>query len=251
MDLNEMLAILWRAKWIVLITAVLTAGITGFFSLRSQIVYRADAVLVAGNNSAGQSVTDDKLAATYANLADIREVLDKSVEVSGIDTSWQTLRSHISTSTTKDSPYVTLTATGSSPDRVIEEVNAVAQGLTQYVTELQKQEAAETQQRFVEELTKVQTNQDAARKANPNDPNLKVFDDVRASLLKQYEQMNVENLAGKQLRVVSLAQESFGSPPHRARDIILAFVIGTAAGIGIGFTADSIKKALGRLPEQA
>lgn len=252
MDLTEMLSILWRSKWIILITALLAAAITGVISFQKQTVYSAEAVLITGNTgSAGQSVTADKQAATYASLVDIREVLDKSIEVSGIGSSAQALRADVSASTEKDSPYIILSSVSYSAETAVNEVNAVAQGLTQYVSELQTQAYSDTRQLIVDELTKVQAQQDTARAANPNDPRILALEDVRLSLMKQYEQMNIEKVSSDQIKIVSLARESASSPPHNYRDIILAFVIGAVVGIGIGFVTDSIRKALGRLPDKS
>ncbi|MHB1403795.1 MAG: YveK family protein [Thiobacillus sp.] len=164
MDLIEMLSTIWRTKWIILITAVVAGGLVMFNSLRQDATYTANATLVVGSMSPGssrlgQTGGEDKLALSYADLIRTRVVLDQAVKNGGLNISSDQLSADIgSVPPPKDaiSPYVNLYATTRDPQSAINEVNATAKSLVDYLAGMQSKALQDDQNEIVNQLTQVE-----------------------------------------------------------------------------------------------
>lgn len=252
LDLVDMMTTIWRSKWIVLITVVVTVGLVAFQSSRQQIIYQAEAILVVGDLGLGQlnpalrRQDEDKLADSYRELLMTGDVLQRAINDAGLNITPAQLRSRITASTTKDSPYIKLSAVDYSVESAVGDVNAAANGLTAHLIEQQLKISAEGKQNVLSEMTKVENELIAVGNSQIRDSGrISALQTVRQSLIKEYEGF-VLSTNSPMLNVVSLADSATVNARHAVRNSMLGLVVGAIAGMGIGFVADSMKKAIKR-----
>ncbi|MHB8160080.1 MAG: YveK family protein [Thermoleophilia bacterium] len=248
MGLTEFLSIIWRSKWIILVTAIAATIFVASETLRQPTKYEAGAVLAVGNLNSGKALGlatgEDRLASTYADLLNIEDVYQRSVEKSDADVTPELLKSHVSVSTAKESPYIKLTASDTDAAATVEEVNAVANGLVAYVTEMQDKNLQNGRQAIQQQLTQVESERNKIRAGDPQQQgHLDALTAVRDSLIKQNEQ-NITDTTYSRLSVLSLAKTAAMQPPQKMRNILLGLLVGTIAGLAMGFIYDSVVKAL-------
>ena len=106
MNLFDILSTIWRSKWIIIATAIVAAGFVFYRSYSQETIYQAEAILAVGNFGGARLSGEDKIAASYAELAQTRNVLEKSIELGQLDKKpWQ-LVGKVNTVTAKDSIYI-------------------------------------------------------------------------------------------------------------------------------------------------
>ena len=246
-----MMATIWRSKWIILITALIAAGLVAFQSLRQEITYQADAVVVVGDLGLGQSTNaslqaSDQLASSYSELLQTRDVLQKSIDDAGLNKTPAELRNSIVASTSKDSPFIKMSAFDSTANSAIADVNAAAVGLTAHLRDQQFKIIADGKQNVSDEMTKVENELIAINNSENKDPGrIAALQEQRQSLITEYEGF-VTSTNNQMVSVVSLADSASASVPRTLRDSILGLLVGAVAGVGLGFAFDSMKKAINR-----
>lgn len=246
MDLAEMLSVVWRAKWIILLTGVVCASIVALISFQEDPIYSAEAVLVVGNvGSTSLPGREDELAFSYGELVKTREVQEHAANSGESDRPAEELTG-VTAATAEDSPYVILTTTDNSALGAIEKVNAMSKGLVAYVDELKDAGVEADKQRVLDELAQIE-NEQALIRANPNgdEGRFRALDGVRQGLIRQYEELNLESFTTNKLSVVSLATSASSSNPQPWRNTIIGFFVGCIVGLGLGFAIASVRKALG------
>jgi len=240
---------MWRSKWIILLTATISASVVAYNSFRVQPSYQAEAILVVGNLATGSQLGrlggEDMLAATYSDLIQTPVVLRKAIEQSGLDKTPAELEALITSETAKESPYFRLQATDYTSEDAIEEANAVAKGLVAYLDELQVEGIKESREKIVAELADIEKEQSNIRTGlAKDDGRLHALDQVKLFLNEQYEESAVQSFSGSKLRIISLADVATANKSNAWRNTIIAFFAGALAGIGLGFAVDSVRKAL-------
>ncbi len=248
MDLVEMLSTLWRTKWIILIVAIVVAGIVGYSTYQKDEIFIANAKLVVGSlgstSSLGRIGGEDQLAASYSELIQVTDVLQRAVDESGLKMSAAQLRGHVSASTAKGSPYINLQGADLNAQAAIDEVNAVAKGFSVYLADRQKKNVEQSKQEIIRQLTDLTNEQNAIRALPaPDEARLTALNDVRAELLKQFQQIDLD-AGGNKVEIVSMATDASADPTHLWRNTIIGFFIGLLGGIGIGFATESVRNAL-------
>ena len=248
MSLSEFISVIWWSKWIILLTAIVTTIFVASVTLGKPAEYEAGAVLVVGNLSSGKalglSTGEDKMAANYADLLNIEEVFQRSVDNPNAGVTPELLRAHVSVSTANESPYIKLTASDTDAAATVEEVNAVANGLVAYVTEMQDKNLQNGRQAIQQQLTQVESEINTIGAGDPKKHGrLESLTAVRVSLIKQNEQ-NMADTTYSRLSVVSLAKTAVIQPTQKMRNILLGLLVGAMAGLTVGFIYDSVINAL-------
>lgn len=248
MGLAEFLSIIWRSKWIILVTAIATTAFITTATIRQPTVYEAGSVLVVGNLSSGKALGstggEDKLAASYADLLNIDDVFQASAEKSGLSLTSEQLRGHVTAVTANNSPYLRLTSSDTDAGRAVDEVNAMANGLASYVTNLQDKNLTKGREAIQGQLTEIEKQIDAIPENDTQQAGqLGALNAVRDSLTKQNEQY-ITDTTYSRLSVVSLANTASPQVPAKTRNISLGLLVGVLVGVAIGFVYHSSLKAL-------
>lgn len=254
MDLVDMMATIWKSKWIILITALVAVALVTFQTLRENVFYKADAMLAVGDLGLGHIETeftqldDDRLASDYRELLMTKEVLQKSIDDTGLNMAPAQLRSRITANTSKDSPYIKLSAIDTNAESAVSEVNAAANGLTAYITALQIKNSNEGKQNVLTEMARVENEMIAIGNTpvqTRDQGRITALQTARQSLIKEYEGF-VLGTNSQMLNIVSLADGAIASTKHTVRNSLFGLLAGFVAGIAIGFITDSVRKAIKR-----
>lgn len=246
MDLAEFLSIIWRSKWIILVTVVVTTSYVAFKSIRESPTYSANATLTVVGTAVGplgSSSGLDKTAAVYGDLLQIDEVLQSSIDKARINVDPAVLKGQVDTSIEKEKPYLTISVVDKNPGMAVEEANAVSNGLVSYVNDMNKNNQADSSKLLTEQLTQVENSMNKVRNVPDQLDQLFALNDVKDSIVKQMQQVNVDTILTR-LNVLSLAKDSTPLPTQKTRNIILSFFVSLVVGVTLGFVYNSAKDAL-------
>lgn len=144
MDLSGHFRAIWRRRWRVLAASLVVTLLVGAWSMSKPRIYRAttEVSVTSGRATAGESVTRDDtlfLAGTYAELAETRPVLALAVSGSGLDLSVTAAAQRLSAMASGDVGFVTISATGPSPEQASALAGAAAGALIETVSDQQEQ----------------------------------------------------------------------------------------------------------------
>lgn len=144
MDLSGHFRAIWRRRWRVLVASLLVAALVAAWSMSKPRVYQAstEVSVTSGRATAGESVTRDDtlfLAGTYAELAETRPVLALAASGSGLDISPTVAGQRLSAVASGDVGFVTISATGPSPEQASALAGAGAEALIETVSDQQQQ----------------------------------------------------------------------------------------------------------------
>jgi polysaccharide biosynthesis transport protein len=148
MDLVEHFRVIGRNWWRILLVSVLVGGAVYAWSARKPKVYQASTLLnvSAGRADIGTVATKDEttfLATTYAQLATAKPVLARAAQNSGLNINERTAEIRVSASESGGVGFVTIDATGPSPQAAARLANAAARALS---TQVQQEENNAVQQ---------------------------------------------------------------------------------------------------------
>lgn len=245
MELAEMLSVLWRTKWIILVTAVVAASIVAASEFRSESTYEAEALLVVGNLGTTEPTgREDELAQTYAKLVNTEGVLAEAAAEYGSGATAKNMGA-VSSETSEEGTYITLRYTSDDSQEAIDKVNAVARGLVAYVDNAKDENFEGDRKRILNELVDVESEL-AQLEANPvpDEGRRNALNNVRQTLIRSYEELTVQGLSSNNLTIVNMASSSVKDANHPWRNTIVAFIIGAIIGAAIGFAVDTVRKAL-------
>ncbi|MHB0915436.1 MAG: Wzz/FepE/Etk N-terminal domain-containing protein [Thermoleophilia bacterium] len=245
MDLAEMLSVLWKSKWMMLVAAALVAVLIGYNSFSREEVYRAEtAMIVSSLTPTNVFSNEDMLAASYGELVLTEAVQSKASEISSATGGPSSVSSTIAAETKADSPFIRVIVTNTNPERAVSDANAVSTALVEYVSELQQSSLDEKQESLLRELADIDTQRDEVKAAIPVDETrLAALDLVRQSIIRQYEELNAGTLLSSVV-VVDQAGKASMEATHPLRNTIVGFFLGGLAGAIIGFSVESVRKAL-------
>jgi len=142
MDLFDHFRAIARHRWAVLLASLLVAGSAFAWSYTRPLVYEATGLITvtSGRAVSGQSVTEQDtlfLSRNYAELARTRPVLADAVARSKLALSAAEARRRISARASSDVGFITLSATGPSPDHATRLAQATADALIAAVADEQ------------------------------------------------------------------------------------------------------------------
>jgi uncharacterized protein involved in exopolysaccharide biosynthesis len=149
MNLRDHFHIIWRRKWVVLAVAILVAGGVYIWFGQESKVYQAQAQLsvTPGEVASGAGATQSDalfLAATYAQLAKTAPVVQAAVRNSGLALGEPAAFKRLSVGASSTVGFITVTATGPSPQAATALARGETDALTASVTA--QQESALTAQ---------------------------------------------------------------------------------------------------------
>ena len=247
LDLAEFLSVIWRSKWIILVIAVATTAYVAFHELSIKTEYETSAILTVvssgSNGPLGSASGLDQTANVDADLLQLDEVAQASAKKGGLDIDPVHFKNALSTSVEKGKPYLTITATDTNQQTAVDEANAAANGLAQYVADQNSNNLAVNRKNLLDQLTQVENSMNALH-GDPNKTDqLLALNDVRDSIIKQDEQVNVDMLLTR-LNVLSAAKDVSTVPTQKSRNILLAFAVSIVAGTALGFVFESVKNSL-------
>jgi capsular polysaccharide biosynthesis protein len=135
LTVREVLQILWKRAWVIVLVAVVLVGTSVGASLGQTPVYEASAKLLLG-----QKQTDDQLPTnlmgdveglqqlthTMVTAVDSRPVAEETIQRQGLQMDSQDLLDNLTVEQLEDTQFLQLTYSDSDPERAKEVVNAVS-----------------------------------------------------------------------------------------------------------------------------
>lgn len=161
-ELRQLLGVLIRRWWVLLLAALLGATAGYAYSMTIRPVYEATSSLVVGQSLRAVNLDrndiqiSQELALTYADVARRQVILQGVVDDLGLDDSWRTLRNHISVRLVENTQLLEITADASSRSRAEELANGVAQQLIELSpATLEKDKDDDTQRYVTQRMTSI------------------------------------------------------------------------------------------------
>ena len=147
-DVMHILKAIWRKMWILVICAVLCAGIgfayAAFFVApaysSSTMLYVNNKSISLGGTSVSVSTAEitaaQSLVKTYITVLKTRTTLEQVIEKTGVDYTWQQLMGMISAGSVNDTEIFKVTVTASDPYVAAKIVNGIAEVLPEIVADV-------------------------------------------------------------------------------------------------------------------
>lgn len=272
MELRSYISLLRRWLWLILLLAILGAGIAFTISKLTTPVYKATTTLLINQAPASSSAvvqdvnsltTSGLLAKTYKELLHKRPVLIKVIETLKLSMTVEELDKNITVDIVRDTQLLTLSVEDTDPLRASLIANALAKEFSQQNQNLQAARYTTTKQSLQDELTNLQTEIIKAQAAldvikTPSNPDqqaeqtrlqtaLAQYRTSYANLLKSFEDVRLAE--AQATSNVSVVEEAIAPTnpvrPNTILNTLLAAVIGLLVAIGIAFLVeyldDSIK----------
>ena len=147
-DVTHIVKVVWRNIWVVIVLGILVAAIG--FSVASFAIaptYASSVMLYVNNSSfsvgdvgfsisSSQLVAAQNLAKTYTVLLKNRTTLERIIEETGVDYSWQAVYGMIETTLVNETEVIQVTVTCEDPDEAEKIANGIARVLPQRVAEI-------------------------------------------------------------------------------------------------------------------
>lgn len=134
-ELRELVAVLLKRWWLLLL-ALLLGGALGYgISLRQTPIYEASTSLLVGFSMQASNLdrtdlqTGQQLAITYSNIVRRQPVLQGAINALHLDMSWQTLRSNVKVSVIDQTQLLEISAAATSPELAEQIAGEVARQL--------------------------------------------------------------------------------------------------------------------------
>lgn len=148
MELRDILRVLKKGKWILVIlplVAMLTSGILSFFVLAP--VYKASTTLMVGKTYSGENgpllqyndiLTANQLVKTYSQIAKSRTVAEKVIELEQLKITPSEFSAKIDVQPVRDTQLISITIEDPNPNKAAHLANVAGQVFMQKVTEIMK-----------------------------------------------------------------------------------------------------------------
>ena len=261
MDLKFYLAMLWRNKWVIIITTFVTVAVVATLTYLMTPTYTAKATLrVATAANASVSYTDymyaDRLMNTYVKLATSSPILTELKEKLGI-----TKAPEIKVTTVPNTELIQITIQSSDPALAQDAANTLGDILVAQSKDLYSGTGKNTLQILTEQLALAESELKKARQdlealvgAQSKDEEviaaansmIQLREKTYASLLDEYEQARLRDaLRENTISVVEPAIRPLSpSQPRKVINIGLGIVIGLCGGIGLAFVMENLNTHL-------
>jgi len=261
MDLQHYLAILWRRKWIILITVFITEIVVIIGTLKAQPIYSALTTLrIASASSGSVSYYDymyaDRLMNTYVKLATTIPVLDElkqRLKLSNLPP--------IEVKPIPDTELIQITVEHTNPLLAANVANTLADVLINQSLELYTGSGKSSQEILSEQVSQMEEEVNQARTEymdlvakDPGDTEsiqaakqkLDLEQELYAAILEQYEQSRLkEAVRAKSVSVVEPAiPPDKPSKPRKELNIALGFLAGMVGGLGLTFLFENLDSTL-------
>lgn len=254
MELSDFINVIWRWKWLVIVVVVLVTGYIMATTFRQGEMYTAQVSVIPGlpqianASSAGINIENagDRIGATYAEIVYTQPVLEKSLEIAGLDWQPEVLRGRITTEQPKNTPMVMISVLDSDPARVKVLANAVGQGLVDYLKEVSKVGSESAKQVILTELEDIEKEYAIVQPggAKPDENKARALEDRRQTVLKNYDSMLSQQANSADIQVSGPADTYSVVESQAMQKTLIAFVISLAIGISLAFIAEGISNSL-------
>jgi succinoglycan biosynthesis transport protein ExoP len=261
LDLRHYIEILWRRKWVIVITVVITILVVTFGTFVMKPVYSATttmriALATSGSVSYQDYMYADRLINTYVDLATTTPVLDQLTQQLGLST-----LPAINVKTVPNTELIQITVEDHQPQTAAIVANTLADILISQSLELYRGggksaleilgeqvstmdlEVNQARTDYLNLLTK--TPSDAAGIQSAKDK-LDLDQQNYVSILDQYEQARLkESERANSISVVDpAAPPSKPSKPNKILYIGLGLVVGMVGGLGLAFLFENLDNTL-------
>lgn len=155
MELRRYISLLRKWGWLILLIVGLAAGASYFYSRTISPTYRAQAVLLVGqeqtsaNPTASDIYVQNNLAQAYTLLVNQPSVLEAAAKEINWPGTWQSLYFSVSASAPQNGQTIQISATANSPKEAQDIANGVAHQVILKSPISQLQQAADTQRQFL------------------------------------------------------------------------------------------------------
>ena len=251
--------ILWRGKWLMLISLAVCVALAVFITKTSAKVYQATAIIQVNapstqtNDTFQNQQASQGLAKTYATLITDRSFLDKIRDRVGNGRySVGGLKSRISASAVQDTTLVRMKVEESSPAAATSLASDVAQAFLQVVRQDAVLRNNDQAREIQAQITRISDEIDALSKSGSNSEKLRSLRLAQAALTDQLG--SIVGDAARQGGIVSLsAPPTASSAPIRPRpalNVAAGVMLGLLLGIVLAWFRSRLDRAL-RSPDEA
>jgi len=263
MDLKAYLTILWRRKWVIAVTAIVTATVAVVGTIVATPVYEASTTLripTARRGSADWVDYDveyaDRLMNTYAQIATSGPVLDELAQRLGLDRPPE-----VEVETLANSELMQITVEDPNPVLVRDAANALSDILIGQSREQFAADRESAQEILSLQLAQLEEELDLARQEFdslvtqfPGDTertttarrSIELKEATYGTLLEQYDQARIRDSIQANIPYVIEPAEVPGAPskPSRSLNIALGVLVGLFGGIGLAFLFENLDTKL-------
>lgn len=135
MELRHYLSLIWKWLWLIVLSMLVAGGASYLASKAATPLYRSSTTLMVGRVTENPELssmditTGQQLAYTYTQLARRQPVLQGAIETLGLNFSWQSLASQVSTSIVQQTMLMEISVVDTDPYRAKVLADAIAQQL--------------------------------------------------------------------------------------------------------------------------
>jgi len=263
MDLKAYLAILWRRKWVVAITAIVTVTVAVIGTVVATPVYEASTTLripTARRGSADWVDYDvryaDRLMNTYAQIAASGPVIEELTQRLGLDRPPE-----VQVETLANSELMRITVEDPNPVLATDAANALSNILIDQSREQFAADRESAQQILSQQLAQLEEELDLARQEYgslvtqfPGDTertaaarsSIELKEATYGTLLEQYDQARIRDSIQANIPYVIEPAEIPAAPsrPSRRLNIAVGVLVGLLGGIGLAFLFENLDSKL-------
>ena len=266
MDLKYYLSILWRNKWIIISTLVVTLIVVIIGTMLITPIYSASATLrVATASTTSLSSADyayaDRLMNTYTKIATSRPVFDELASKLNLQTPPDVKVSTVSSTeliqiiAKSPQPIIAQNAANTLADILIAQSQQLYAGGEKSTTEILSEQLAIAEN----ELNQARSDYETLLAKSPNDTEAiataSLVADLKQktyeTLLDQYEAARVRE--AMRANIITIIEPAVlplkPSQPNKLMNISLGFIIGLAGGIGLVFLFENLNPRLHTLDQ--
>lgn len=251
MELRRYLMILWRRKWVIIVTTVVTVGIVLVGTLRATPIYAASTTVRVATETESMSLME-RLLNTYAELATSGSVLAELAQKLGLDEPPQ-----VNVEVLANTELIRITVEDANPVLAGQAANELAEILIARSEKLDAEDKAAIVSALAERLKQIEEELAQARQEykdlvaqNPEDPeriaaisqSIKLKEEIYATLSEQYEQARVKAvMQNNTLTIIDPAVvPQTPSRPRRKLNIALGAMVGLGGSLALAFLLESL-----------
>ena len=266
METRQYLGILWRRKWIILVTTLVAVSVAILGSYLQQPVFSASATIRVAQGSRGSiqyvdAIYAERLMNTYRDLLQSRPFLVTVIERLGLPTSADALAKQVKVDVVLDTELLKVTAEDADPAQAqrvantlaglfIEQSRSLYSGSGESVLETVRKQLASVEADLEQNRTALQTlrGDPSPEQTRLEELEAKVSmgEGIYASLLRQYDDMRLidESRANSVTLAETAALPAEPIKPRKLLNLILGILVGMLCGIGLAFLFESLDPAL-------
>lgn len=268
MQVKRFVSALWFASWFIALCVLLAGAAAFFISRRVTPLYSASTTLLiqASTRSIApdyESVrTSESLAQTYAEMIQMRPVLEKVITNLALTEEPEQFKEHLQVAVVRDTQLIVLSVSDSDPERAADRANEIARVFIQQNEEMQASRYEISKQTLRDELTAIDEDISdiqlrLARLDEPATSARRAEADRLQMLLSQYR--NTQAIVSQSLEQIRLVESQTTSTvsvvepaiaplrpvrPNRLMNVVLAAIAGGAVAVGIVFLREYLNSSV-------